>query len=398
LQGHPEIPANWALLETVGYPTAALYSEAKELTDLFADSTFTRAEVAARYHKTYEGVVLTRDSWDFAQDLKDLEDDPDEEDQEAPFIEDPKDLYDSFLYFNGFLNEEFLLIDNLIYSLIALNATYQNLNKLGAPWTNFWAGINGTIGKLINGSIIQSYVDEGYSYPVALAMAAVSWSYFFAAGLLANCFDTLLDAFLNEDGTHPMQNGAMGLMGIVPFFVDETPQDDKEYVRMLLDGGIPASQPVDHWLERLLDAFDIDEDRWFGDDDVIYQDITLHYATIDASGINPKSVTGVYVGDDLQTGGITVDGLVVTCEVEWPEGLLNNPTDPDSQREDYDIVWTYGDTGGQSKTEYFKGDEVFYSIEGISPTIVGYEVSILLGAGAIATLGLIYVVIKKRRM
>jgi len=391
LQGRPDIQAYWAAFSDPYI--SALYTQAKALTDLFADSTFTKEEVSALYNKKYEGVILTRDSWDFAKDLTDLEDDPDEEDQEAPFIEDPKDLYDSFLYFNDFLNDEFLLIDQMIYSLIALNATFQ-----ASAGSNYWYGVNNTIGKLINGSIIQGFLDEGYSAPVALAMAAQTWEYFFLGGLLTNCFDTMIDAYLNADGTHPMQSGAMGLMGIVPFFVDETPQDDKEYVRMLLDGGIPASQPVDHWLERLLDAFDIDEDRWFGDDDTIYQDITLYYATIDATGIKPKSVTGVYVSDDLQTGGIEVDGLVVTCEVEWQEPLLNDPKDPDSQREDYDIVWTYGDTGGQSKTEYFKGDECFYSIEGISPTIVGYEVSILLGAGAIATLGLIYVVIKKRRM
>jgi hypothetical protein len=385
LSGVPSNPAGWGLLNGtapgVGAFTNALWVEAQAVTDLFAESTYTRAEISAKFSKTYKGTLLTREKWDFAQDL---ESDPDEDEDEVPFIENPEDLFDSFEYFNGFLAEEFDLIDNMIYSLINLNETYQSVHTaFGGALNALWHGMNSTFGKIINGSI---YKATGYND----ALTATKWAELSTYGFLQNTFDTLLSAYLAPEGDHPLQSGTKGLLALKPFFVDAAPGQDKEYLAMILENGIPAHQPVDKWLEDLIDAFDIDDDAWFGDDVTLYSDIILRWAGYE--------MIGVPVTDDLHTGGISVDGLVVTVEYEWPEGLLNNPLDLESQRDDYEVVYTYGDTGGQSKIEFFSGDDLFYQTESIAPTIPGYEVSILLGAAAIATLGLIFVVVKKRRM
>jgi len=157
---------------------------------------------------------------------------------------------------------------------------------------------------------------------------------------------------------------------LVEFFLDKVP-DRAEYLLLLLKSGIPAHQDVGKWLEKLVDSFSINDE--------IYYDAASNPFYLDVS----------------------VDGLVVTAKIEWKQGVCIDESkvwSEENQREDYKIVFTYGDTGGQSTKEYISGDDIFYKSEGIAPTIPGYEVSILLGAGAIATLGLIFVVIKKRRM
>ena len=135
----------------------------------------------------------------------------------------------------------------------------------------------------------------------------------------------------------------------------------------ILRAGLPAHAPVDKWWEKVIDDFNIDEDTVW-----------------------------VNLQGDANQGGVYVDGKTVVIEYEW-YNVQDWHGIKYEDRDDYEERYTYGDTGGQSMVEFTDGDEVFYKIEALSPAIPGYEITIFLAAAAISALGLIYVVMKKRR-
>jgi hypothetical protein len=314
------------------------------------DSSYSKEEVAALFHKTYEAKVVQRDAWYWDKDAD--FDDPDEEDADTPFIVNPEDLFDSWVYF-------FSMVEEL------LSQAQDVVNKYDtAMYSIGWStGLLGT----------HTYKD-GSSWD---ALNRSMYLLGVVAGLPAE-YQAAINAPVAFGGFG--RDAPFGLWMIVSmaieellidFFRSKIP-DRGEYLLILLKAGIPAHQDVGKWLEKMVDAFSIDDEKYY---DSIY-------------------------GDPFKLD-VSVDGLVVTAKIEWKEGVCideSKPWSEENQREDYEIVFTYGDTGGQSTKEYICGDDIFYKTESIAPTIPGYEVSILLGAGAIATLGLIFVVIKKRRM
>ncbi|MFX1341005.1 MAG: hypothetical protein ACFFDK_20515, partial [Promethearchaeota archaeon] len=156
------------------------------------------------------------------------------------------------------------------------------------------------------------------------------------------------------------------LQALIQALVDNYP-DKKAYLIGILRAGLPGYTPIDKWWEKILDDFDIDED------------------TIWRTAAN-----------DYHQGGVYLDGQTVVIEFEW-YNVLDWHGDKLEERDDYEERYTYGDTGSQSVVEFTDGDDVFYKIESLSPAIPGYEISIFLAAAAISALGLIYVVMKKRR-
>ena len=116
---------------------------------------------------------------------------------------------------------------------------------------------------------------------------------------------------------------------------------DWEKIKISFDAfkaGLPASSPIDKWLETVIDDFDVDE--W------------------------------------------TVEGKIVIYEGEGED--------------DFTVEFTYGDYGTQESVVFKDkdGNEV-YRKESIG-MIPGYEVTILLAVAAISTIGLIYVIKKKK--
>jgi len=283
---------------------------------------YSNQDVSKIYSKTYEGIYLERDKWDFALDL---ESNPDTDGELVPFIEDPHNIYDSFLYFES-------LIQTLLNQMNGASASAYGLYNVG-----------GAVPK-INGNANEPLVDGGLAGLVAAGMLPAKYG--------------------DTDIICQTIYGTPAL--ISAYFAAKVP-DRKEYVNLLLRQGLPAMQPVDKWWEKVLDDFRIDGDGIWGK-----------------------------AGNQHQ-GGIKQDGLTITVDYEWVDGVMNDWWWGPEQREDYSVSYVYGDTGGQSSV-IFEGSGVFYQTESIAPTIPGFEISILLAAAAISALGLIYVIIRKRKM
>jgi hypothetical protein len=328
------------------------------------ESTLSREEFSATFAKTYKAVVVERDVWYWEKNA-DFKTKPDEEDSKTPFIESPEDLADSWFNFVGSTNFIFdqveAIINYLNMFMIQVNfSTASDPYNIFAP--NFaadksttvpnsaWYFLNATIGGAstpalagLKAGIDATFATNPYSFP-NVGDYPFMWYFLMYGGLKTS----LLDFFRNK----------------IP--------DRAEYLIMLLRSGIPAHQPVDSWLEKMVDEFNIDDKYAYGGtDDQFYCDVS-------------------------------VDGMVVTVEIDWVDGITisDDLTIPakDNERAGYEMVFTYSDTGGQSSMVYQDGDDIFFKTESIAPAIPGYEVTIILGAGAISAMGLIYVIMKKRRM
>jgi hypothetical protein len=268
-------------------------------------------EAEILWAKTFKGIILERNKWEF--DL-DYDDDPDLVADNVPFIEDPHDIWESWLYFNAFVDSIFNKIDELVVDAGTIDFIIDALPP-------------------INHTVINNAL-AGQGLPT-------------------------YDVCLLDIQTQ--------LLTIKGFFASKIP-DKKEYLNLLLRSGLPAHQPVDSWWEKVIDDFNIEDDVYWG--------------------------TGTYT----HQGGIEVDGMVVTVEYEWEEAAQWQDVDGTMVKfDDYEVEYTYSDTGGQSSVE-FKGSDTFYKIESLAPVIPGYEITILLATAAISAIALIYVVMKKRRM
>jgi len=329
-------------------------------------STYSVADVTALYGKKYDAVVVDRDVW-YWEKTAEFESDPDEEGVETPFIVDPEDFYDAHGYFvamtEALFDQVFAITGNLDnvfgltnYSQNAPASTYGLATGKYQHDHRTTLGVTNSSWDFLNSSIYATVAHE--------AIVHLNPTYIQLLQAIQYKFGN--DAFF---AWYMILKDALEIK-LVDFFRSKIP-DRAEFLLLLLKSGIPAHQDVGNWLERLVDAFHIDKDQYWN------------------------------IDEDPFTLDVSVDGLVVTAEIEWADGVLVDdsvPVEDQEERKDYDIVFTYGDTGGQSSIEYVKGDEVFFKTEGIAPTIPGFEISILLGAAAIATLGLIFVVMKKRRM
>ena len=314
------------------------------------------AEISAKWSKTYDGVIVEADVWDFSQES--FESNPDERDKELPFIEDPHNVYDSYLYFNTFMSDAFNLGDLIVYQAAVINGTCKAF--LSAPF-NAIVPIyaNAVATGVLNGYLTNPAVPTMVKSLITNMMALYTYRPTAIFNVIAN-LNALITAYFRRS---------------LP--------SEKSYLVSLLESGLPAHQDVNKWWSTVLDDFDLDKDEIYGDGP---SDAVLN-------------AFGFATYDDRQQGGIEIDGLVITVEVDWLDTVWRDPTSIElDERKDYDIIFTYSDTGGQSSVEYVKGDEVFYKKESLSPTIAGFEISILLGAAAISALGLIFIVMKKRRM
>jgi hypothetical protein len=313
-----------------------------------------RSEVSAFWSKTYKGVVLERDLWDFTKDA--YESKPDEKDDEVPFITDPHDIYDSWLYFNEMVEFLFSRLDQIQISLGTIKATLDG-----------WKGMSPAVSAVIDGSALYM-------------INAISTN-----PLTPSLFKTLIDNMNASYADKPTAFYAFvsTIGGLLDAYFHRELPDEKGYLVSLLESGLPAHQDVGKWWTKVLEDFDLDKDDVYGD--------PASNPTLNALGFATSS--------SQNQGGIKIDGMTITVEYEWLDGAYVDPKAAElEKRDDFDIVFTYSDTGGQSSVAYMKGDEVFYKKESLATAIPGYEISILLGAAAISAIGIIYVIMKKRRM
>jgi hypothetical protein len=368
-------------------------------------------DLAATYSKDYDGVILDRETWEYHEDHADLDDDPDDDDDPAPFFADPRDWSDVARNLQAMKRAVLVEIDSIQDHWADTGASG------GTP--GWWATLAGGCAQAGPNWLVYETVNTTiYNQLMAISDATLR-------GTLLFLMDTPSDlgALLGP----PLPTGVftyrtdwvLGLWGFVDVVLEtvyatlEAQVPDKAgFFLGQLQAGQPAMTPSDDFMMKVIEEYSFEEDVLYDMYGFEYgQDIDLDGETSAA----PLGSVSRFTGLDL--GGETIyleaymefewDGSAVIVEVEWQDDQIDPKDsllwggiyagDGEDELEDFEIEFPYGDTGGQGTVSYMDGDEIFWQLGGVDQ-IPGFEITILLGASAVAILGLIYVVMKKRKM
>jgi hypothetical protein len=253
-------------------------------------------------------------------------------------------------------------------------------------WNPWGANVNST--KVINPILVDwKNIDPGFSTDYQSILGSLG-----TGDLVYGLFNKIDDAFLSmadSVANLPFDN-KLGLM--MSYFV----------------GGLPAMAPVDDYIAHHVDDYNID-------DDDLYQ---LPWLTYAKDGIdNCDEESSIQLGSTTRYGvplksaeaekvfvyaDVSVEGLVVTIEIEYQDGQLDprdvvrgKSVDDSDELKDWEMIVTFGETGGPNCV-FKRGDTIFWQAGSVDQ-IPGYEITILLGASAISVLALVYVIMKKRK-
>jgi hypothetical protein len=190
-------------------------------------------------------------------------------------------------------------------------------------------------------------------------------------------------------------------------------RDPAGYLFELMEAGQPPAEPATDFLKRAVKEFNHDEDDLIKLPFVAYgRDIPSVLGPADGEvSVLPLGIVDRFTGFPL--GGETIyiygyldldvsDDGILTIEVEYQDDQIDPKddlrwlaygfdVDGEDELEDYEVEF-FGDD-----TVWKDGDTQFW-VYGAVEQIPGYEVTIILGASAFAIMGLIYVVMKKRKM
>jgi hypothetical protein len=336
------------------------------------------------YGDKYDGSILTRDKWDYEKDA--FKEKPDVKDDEVPFLADPRDWYHSWenvqalgAYITG-------TIDTILASL---DAWYMA------------ASANLTVRAVVDGVIKASLANPTLNATVQYLGSSDPYGHIYLTGsYVLNYF--VLGQIRQE------------VIALIP--------DKFNYLWQLLWAGLPTYVPQGDFLARMLKDFraedHFDGDHLYGISGLSYgQDILTSSGTPgqdgDVSGI-PYGATIVspIVGAIPLPGEtiymyvypkVTLTESTITIKVEYMNGQIDPSDlsifggDNEDELKDFEVVFPYGDTGAQGTITIQDGDDIIAQWGGVEQ-IPGFEVSILLGVSVLSIIGLIYVVMKKRKM
>ncbi|TFG01981.1 MAG: hypothetical protein EU540_02475 [Promethearchaeota archaeon] len=354
----------------------------------WSDATHWRSEVGLlnkeeaieTFAKEYSGTEVEINSWDFVE-KGNYESDPDEKEEILPILKDPHDYLELYNQFHSYWEGQVIMVNQIIQGVNQMRRIFRDFKDKSMATIKPEYGNNQSLFWDIANESISLYLRAMYN----LSDDEDKKDLYVKARQTGNLVDLYLEALLDASGDNLIQQYMdipSGLNYIKYFILDVIPLQKKEFLAFLFEEGLYAMQPVDKYLEKIIDDFDIDEDAVWGDD---------------------LEIDGMEWKDDLNNGGITVEGRIVSVKYEWVGNIYDIPDTEEvnpllhDPREDYKIIYTYGDTGGQISIEY-EGSETFFKIENIAPLIPGYEITILLASAAISALAIIYVVMKKKRM
>ena len=346
------------------------------------------------YADKYDGTILEREIWDFLDPAEEFDNsDPDTDDDEVPYLLDPRDWVDSFYNVRALgqyivdkcddITDELtaymdgLIMDFLYYGdtkLPALNATWDGYLTAAGP-----AGValRGLLGSINDQAAVASYI----------------FSIYVVSQIKYNTLSALPDKF--------------------------------GYLLQLLEAGQPCSGPAADFIKKAVKEFNIREgpykipwisygEDWLGLFGVpnavgVYDGISvIPYGLYLQPTINPDIIIPlggetvyIYANVDVEVD----DAGVVTVEIEYlddqqdPKDMIKNyitPGSEDDPDELDDWEWVFP-KAGDGPTQMKDGDTIFYQTEPMEGPIPGYEIPVLIGVSLVSVIGLIYVVMKKRK-
>jgi hypothetical protein len=331
---------NSGALAAFGIPTNATWQAWGQVADwtlaYWMASTTTQAEAKVMFNDKYDGTMVTMDTWEYYEGAYPAK--ADEEDAEAPFMKDPENWYDSYQNLAALVGMVFVELD-----AFTLNGTML----FGGLMPSYMGGLgtNNVMSEILDSVISQTWAGPGSE----TALGASS-------NLTQICGGAAQGPGTIKDGINLLVPKKAG------------------YLYMALEGGLPTYTPTGKYLKEAIDEFDIDED--------------------DTETGHPAMNGAIPFKCDVS---VDKEEMTVTMEFEFDDYIDPDDEDAEAELEDWEVTFYYGEYGSQSKVEYSDGDDIIYSKESLA-IIPGFEITIVLGASAVAILGLIYVVMKKRKM
>ncbi len=404
----------------------------------------TAASWLTTWGKKYDGAYLTRDYWEVTEDA--YKSKPDEKDEEVPYLADPRDWLNSYENtmgfkfvqqsavksiesdWNAFWSELFpfaggwtmdgvskLVYEQLNSSIVyVLNVTAKKL--VDSSWIGYVHAfeING-VAQATRAGILQGYVE-------AMASPNMNWTAYIGVGSLWESFvfpgagagaGTYNDSYYVHDLVMGVSVGIDAVMEGSWYTLEYAYPTKAGHLIATLVSGQPVYVPQGDFMDKVVDTYDVDDDVLYripyviGENPLIELDASISaipkgtWASLPVVGVS----TPVY---DLGGETVYVDAYVdvssengvVTVGIEYIDGQLD-PGDvamgvAPGDLEDFEMVFVFGQYGSQESVTFKDGDTEFWKSGGIDQ-IPGFEISIILGASALSIIGLIFVVMKKRK-
>jgi hypothetical protein len=386
---------------------AAVTSSENTINTIIAND-LTHASNANGYSKKFDGAYLTREYWEPTED--EFDEDPDDDEDEIPFMADPEDMLDIWHYTNDF---KWLQLQDLCGT--------GGPGSLSGGLQTFWAPQLYSCYDIGPGGAMSAdgrNAYEAWNLSLALAIGGYPTTEPNPLTAIANALASDLAGSANDltgvGGGNYSNDFVLATYGGVHVVYETIYQsivagypDKPGLFIMALEAGQPIYTPQDDFTAALVETMNID-------DETVYKLPFIEYGEdLNADGTVesiPVGTTGSFLTGGYDFGGETLyiygyvdikaEGGAIIVEIEYldgqldPKDVLRGEADP-SELDDWEWWFEYGDTGGSSES-FRDGDTIFWQSAGVDQ-IPGFEITVILGASALSILALIYVVMKKRK-
>jgi hypothetical protein len=417
----------------------------------------TYAVAIAKWGKSYDGTILEREIWDYLDPAEEFDpNDPDTDDDEVPYLLDPRDWRSSFDASVGYVNELYAELDSIqeywgettgwyiaLASGCMLNGSYTadsapfgNPGFIGLPdmsnWT--WAAY-----EAVNDTIVSQILQIPDAVPSPLAGVSLKNYLLGGFGPASDVPEMLLTGAgynLTEikiltgglidynDANNYTKDYVLGLWGFGDGIIETVratykalvPWSSFEYLMITLEAGQPCCGPdAASFIKRAVKEFNVREDGNYR------MPWIQHGNDLDDSGdvspipLGKLSPNGVDLGGETIYVNVAVDLEVddagtVTVEIEYDEDGQIDPRDSLRWKENGAPEKFWGD--GEDELEDWEwqiysvsdlpnqirdGDTILWESTPMEGPIPGYETPVILGVALVSVIGLIYVVMKKRK-
>jgi hypothetical protein len=383
----------------------------------------TWTELMALYGESYDGTILEREVWDYLDPAEEFDpDDPDTDDDEVPFLLDPRDWRSSYDNMN--------LIKADIFG--RLNAIQQWWGSQATGWygdlltQTGLAGFNFEAYEAINATIVEQIFAIPLTNTVSVALPG-------GRGALTTMpLAYLLNSSIPQLGVNISELAGYDAFGLPPLtgigeydvdyvlgiygFVDgviETVRntfnalipDKAGYLLNTLEAGQPCCGPATDFIVKVLDEFNINDEvlwkiPWIEHGEDLNLDGAVNEMPIGTMSPN----TGADLGGETiyiyAYAEFSVDAAgTVTVEIEYqddqldPKDVLEGDSDP-AELKDWEFVFP---KASDAPTQIKRGDTILWESTPIEGAIPGYEIHIIVGVSLVSVIGLIYVVMRKRK-
>ena len=389
------------------------------LAGLFGTGLRSFADIITTWGESYDGTIVEREIWDFLDPAEEFDpNDPDVDDDEVPYLLDPRDWANSYYNMRGYSNELYGALDGV--------------QQYWGAKTGWWATLAGGCAKLlgmdptpwaayedVNASIYEQVINLKGDVKVAppgsggVLSEIPLWQFVLGAITTPSNLSDMLSIPAAYGDYSYGTDYVLGLWGFLDGIVETTRNSFKAllpdkfgFLFNQLEAGQPCCGPAADFIKRAVKEFNIRGGP--------YKIPFIQYGKdLDNNGevsVVPINTFSPNTGADL--GGETIyiyaevdvevdDAGTVTVGIEYKDGqldpkdVLSGETVKDSDELD-DWEWVFP-KASDAPTQIKDGNTILYETTPMAGPIPGYEIPVLIGVSLVSVIGLIYVIMRKRK-